>query len=73
LRACFEADGWKEEGKFRITMLFMCNAVGSECLQPIYFSKAKKPWCFKKQSPAEQGSYYQNIKKAWMTSELFDE
>ena len=63
----------KKKEKFRITMLFTCNADGSECLLPMYIGKAKKPHCFKKQSPTEHGFYYQNNKKAWMTSELFEE
>jgi hypothetical protein len=43
----------KKKEKFRITMLFVCNADGSECMLPMYIGKARKPWCFKKQSPAE--------------------
>jgi hypothetical protein len=60
----------KKKEKFRITMFFACNVDGSECLPPMYIGKAKKPCCFKKQSPAECGFYYQNNKKAWMTTEL---
>jgi len=43
----------KKKEKFRITILFACNADGSECLPPMYIGKAKKLGCFKKQSPAE--------------------
>ncbi|KAF8235102.1 hypothetical protein L208DRAFT_1258716, partial [Tricholoma matsutake] len=63
----------KKKEKFRIMMLFTCNTDGSECLPPMYIGKAKKPCCFKKQSPAERGFYYWNNKKAWMTSKLFEE
>jgi hypothetical protein len=43
----------KKMEKFRITMLFVCNVDGSECMLPMYIGKARKPQCFKKQSPAE--------------------
>jgi DDE superfamily endonuclease len=33
----------KKKEKFRITMLFACNADGSECVPPMYIGKAKKP------------------------------
>jgi hypothetical protein len=63
----------KKKDKFRITMAFACNADGSERLPPIYIGKSKKPRCFKTQTPAQLGFYYRNNKKAWMTSELFEE
>ena len=63
----------KKKEKFRITMFLTCNMDGSECLPLMYIGKAKKPRCFKKQSSAERGFYYWNNKKAWMTSELFEE
>jgi len=63
----------KKKEKFRITIAFACNADGSERLPPIYIGKAKKPRCFKTQTPVQLGFYYRNNKKAWMTSELFNE
>jgi hypothetical protein len=63
----------KKREKFRITMLFLCNADDSKYLQPMFIGKAKKPHCFKMQSPTECGFYYWNNKKALMTSELFEE
>jgi hypothetical protein len=63
----------KKKEKFRITMFLACNTDGSECLPPMYIGKAKKLCCFKKKSPAEHSFYYQNNKRAWMTSELFEE
>jgi len=63
----------KKKENFHITIAFTCNADGSECLPPIYIGKAEKPHCFKTQTPVKLGFYYQNNKKAWMTSELFDE
>jgi DDE superfamily endonuclease len=63
----------KKKDKFCITLAFACNADGSERLLPIYIGKAKKPQCFKGQTPAQLGLYYQSNKTAWMTSELFEE
>ena len=45
---------------------------GSERFEPNFIGWSRRPWCFKKQSPQEQGFYYHN-KKAWMTMELFKE
>jgi len=63
----------KKRSKFWISIGLACNADGSECLPPIYIGKAKKPCCFKKESPEKCGFYYRNNKKAWMTSEIFEE
>lgn len=63
----------KKKEKFRITIAFACNADGSERLPPIYIGKAKKPRCFKRQTPAQYGFYYRHNKTAWMTAELFEE
>jgi len=63
----------KKREKFRITIAFACNADGSEHLPPIYIGKSKLPCCFKKRTPDQLGFYYRNNKKAWMTSELFEE
>ena len=63
----------KKQDKFRITMGLACNADGSEKLPPIYIGKSKQPRCFGKRSPQDHGFNYQNNKKAWMTSDLFEE
>ena len=63
----------KKREKFRITIALACNADGSKCLPPIYIGKSKLPHCFKKRTPDQLGFYYWNNKKAWMTSELFEE
>jgi len=63
----------KKQDKFRITIGFACNADGSERLPPIYIGKSKQPRCFGKRSPQDHGFNYRNNKKAWMTSELFEE
>ena len=59
--------------KFRITIGLACNANGSEKLPPLYIGRAKKPRCFGRQSPEQQGFYYRSNKKAWMTAVLFED
>ena len=62
--------------KFHLTLGFACNADGSEKLPLFFIGKSKRPQCFKrlkKKTPGDEGFYYQNNKKAWMTSELFKE
>jgi hypothetical protein len=63
----------KKKEKFRITLGFACNADGSEKLLLLFIGKAKKPRCFGKETPEQRGFHYQNNKKAWMTSALFEE
>jgi hypothetical protein len=63
----------KKRSKFRLTLAFACNADGSEKIPIFFIGKSKQPRCFKKLSPASRGFYYRNNKKAWMTSELFEE
>jgi hypothetical protein len=63
----------KKKSKFRITLGFACNADGSEKMPLFFIGKPKRPRCFKRASPAEEGFYYRNNKKAWMTTELFEE
>ena len=66
----------KKKDKFRLTLGFACNADGSEKLPLFFIGKSKRPQCFKrlkKKTPGDEGFYYRNNKKAWMTSELFKE
>jgi len=63
----------KKKSKFRITLGFTCNADGSEKLPPLYIGKYKRPRCFGRQTPEQQGFYYRFNKKAWMTSVIFEE
>jgi hypothetical protein len=63
----------KKQERFCITMVLACNADRSEHLPPMYIGRAKKPQCFKTHTPDQLWFYYQNNKKAWMTSELFEE
>ncbi|EGN97839.1 hypothetical protein SERLA73DRAFT_153116 [Serpula lacrymans var. lacrymans S7.3] len=63
----------KKKEKSRISIGFACNANKSEKLEPFFIGKTKKPQCFNKQSPEQQGFYYWNNKKAWMTTAIFEE
>ena len=63
----------KKRSKFRISVGLACNADGSERMAPFFIGKFQKPRCFKKKAPHQRGFYYRNNKKAWMTSELFEE
>jgi hypothetical protein len=62
----------KKRSKTRLSILFTCNADGSEKFEPLIIGKWKKPRCFKK--PVEDyGFYYRNNTKAWMTTVIFEE
>ena len=63
----------KKRSKFRISIGFACNADGSEKMPLFFIGKYKRPRCFKEKSPTQQGFYYRHNKKAWMTSEIFEE
>lgn len=62
-----------KKSKQRITILFACNADGSEKLPLFFIGKAARPRCFRKKTGTELGFYYRNNKKAWMTAVLFEE
>jgi hypothetical protein len=62
-----------KKSKERITILFACNADGSEKLPLFFIGKSAKPRCFNRKSGKELGFYYRNNKKAWMTAVLFEE
>ena len=63
----------KKRSKFRITIVFGCNADGSEKLPIFYIGRAKSPTCFKGRALPQRGFHYHFNKKAWMTSEIFEE
>ncbi|KAF9220060.1 hypothetical protein BS17DRAFT_715689, partial [Gyrodon lividus] len=63
----------KKKEKFHISIRVACNADGTEKLDLFFVGKLAKPRCFKKKTPEEHGFYYHNNKKAWVTSELFEE
>ncbi|KIK95562.1 hypothetical protein PAXRUDRAFT_140374, partial [Paxillus rubicundulus Ve08.2h10] len=52
----------KKKDKFRISIGFVCNADGSEKLEPFFIRKFKKPQCFKKQALEQRRFYYCNNK-----------
>jgi hypothetical protein len=63
----------RKKDKKRITLVFLCNADGSE-KHPIFFiARSKQPRCFGKVTPQKRGFLYWNNKKAWMTSEIFEQ
>jgi hypothetical protein len=48
----------RKKDKFRISVGFACNVDGSEKLEPFFIGRARKPQCFKKQTPEQRGFYY---------------
>ena len=62
-----------KKSKTRTTILFACNADGTEKLPPFFIGKYQKPRCFQKKTAKELGFYYRSNKKAWMTAALFEE
>ena len=62
-----------KKSKQWITILFGCNADGTEKLPLFFIGKAAKPWCFQQGTGKELGFYYRNSKKEWMTAVLFEE
>lgn len=60
-----------KHSKERLTVLLAVNMDGSEKLKPLIIGKSAKPRCFKgiKTFPTT----YRSNKKAWMTTELFNE
>ena len=62
-----------KKSKQWISILFVCNADGSEKLPPSFIGKAAQPWCFQKKIAKELGFRYRNNKKAWMATVLFEE
>lgn len=63
----------KKKEKFCLTLGFAVNADGSEKLPLFFIGYAKKPRCFNSKTPQSAGFEYRSNKKAWMTSELFEE
>jgi hypothetical protein len=63
----------KKVSKYRITIVFACNADGSEKRNLMFIGKYTNLCCFGKLGPNGHGFYYWNNKKGWMTTVLFDE
>ena len=57
----------EKKNKDRLTVLFCCNADGSDKQIPLVIGKSKKPGCFNgvKQLPPANSS-------AWMNADIFD-
>ena len=63
----------KKGNKFRITVMFMMNLLGTEKWPIFFIGKWKVPQCFGKKGLNERGFYYRNNKTAWMTRGLLEE
>ena len=70
---CLTALSGLKKSKQRISILFGCNASGTEKLPLFFIGKYAKPRCFRKRTGKELGFYYRNNKKAWMTAAFFEE
>lgn len=68
---CFKGEACRggQKSKQRVTVLFCCNADGSEKMQLTVIGKSQKPRCFK--AAGRLPCIYKANKKAWMTSSLF--
>ncbi|GFT97033.1 tigger transposable element-derived protein 6 [Trichonephila clavipes] len=60
-----------KHSKERLTILLAVNMDGSEKIIPLVVGKSAKPRCFK--SINSFPTKYRSDKKAWMTTELFNE
>lgn len=60
-----------KQSKVRITVALCSNATGSIKIKPFLIGHSKKPRCFKDFNVGKYCHYYAN-KKAWMTTELFN-
>lgn len=56
----------------RVTLLFCCNASGTDKVRPCVIGRSKNPHCFSqcRFNPQKYVNYYFN-KKAWMNSSIF--
>lgn len=70
---CFKGEACQggQKSKQRVTVLFCCNADGSEKMPLTVIGKYQKPRCFK--AAGRLPCIYRANKKAWMTSALFVE
>ncbi|GFT93233.1 tigger transposable element-derived protein 4 [Trichonephila clavipes] len=60
-----------KHSKQRLTILLAVNMDGSEKITPLVIGKSAKPRCFKGMNSFP--TKYRSNKKAWMTTELFNE
>ncbi|XP_064475501.1 tigger transposable element-derived protein 6-like [Ornithodoros turicata] len=70
---CFKGQNCQggEKSKQRVTVLFCCNADGSEKMKLTVIRRSLKPRCFK--HAGRLPCLYKANKKAWMTGSLFEE
>lgn len=70
---CFRGEACQggQNSKQRVTVLFCCNADGSEKLKLTVIGRSQKPRCFK--NAGSLPCVYKANKKAWMTGEFFRE
>ena len=62
-----------ERSKERVTILFCCNADGSEKLAPLVIGKSVQPRFFIGINLKNLGVKYNSNSKAWMTRNIFSE
>ena len=60
-----------ENDKTRMTIVFTCNATGTDRFEPLFIGQAAKPRCFEGKTGEEHGFWYFNNKKAWMLGTIF--
>ncbi|KAF7685383.1 Tigger transposable element-derived protein 6, partial [Cucumispora dikerogammari] len=58
--------------KDRVSIMLCCNMNGKDRLHPLIIGKSKKPRCFKKFSDKTSVDYTSS-RRAWMTSEIFND
>lgn len=61
-----------KKSKLRITVA-LCASMEGEKLQPLVIGKASQPRCLQKINAASLPVTYRNNKKAWMTSDIYEE
>ena len=61
-----------KNSKERITVM-LCSSATGEKLPPLIIGKSANPRCFRGVNRAALGAQYYSNKKAWMTSELFED
>ena len=57
--------------KNRVSVLFSCNAAGTERMKPFIIGRAVRPRCFGKSSAGELGFDYIANQRAWMNQDVF--
>lgn len=63
----------RKQPKTRITVLFICNATGTDKREPLFIGKAAKPRCFGYRTVEQHGFAYRHNAKAWMTTLIYND